>query len=253
MDGIRNFQNHLLGSMQEADRLLLEPHMSFVDLPLKMPLESPNTPIESCFFPSEGIASVVATGRNGKSIEVGLSIREGVTGSIAILGSTQSPDAIFMQVAGNGHQISIRHLKEAIRKSPGLSETLTKFIYSFMVQTSQTALVNGRATIDERLARWLLMAHDRVSAPNLHITHEFLSLMLGVRRPSVTDALHLLEGRGLIRSSRNEVVVRDRSGLEAAADWCYGVPQAEYNRVCGFDASTGTVSALSMLDDKLGG
>src|SRR6266540_557344 len=253
MDGIRNFQNRLLGSMPEADRLLLEPHMSFVDLPLKMRLESPHTPIESCFFLSEGIASVVATGRNGKTIEVGLIGREGMTGSVAILGSTQSPDAIFMQVAGHGHQISIRHLKEAMWKSPGLSEILTKFIYSFMVQTSQTALVNGRATIDERLARWLLMAHDRMSAPKFHITHEFLSLMLGVRRPSVTDALHLLESRGLIRSSRNEVIVRDRSGLEAAAAWCYGVAEAEYNRVFGIYDSTGMVSGLGTLDDKLGG
>ena len=227
--------------------------MSFVDLPLKMRLEPPHTPIESCFFPSEGIASVVATGRNGKTIEVGLIGREGMTGSVAILGSTQSPNAIFMQVAGNGHKISIRHLKEAMRKSPGLSEMLTKFIYSFMIQTSQTALVNGRGTIDERLARWLLMAHDRMSAPKLHITHEFLSLMLGVRRPSVTDALHQLEGRGLIRSSRNEVVVRDRSGLEAAAAWCYGMAEAEYNRVFGIYDSTGTVSGLGTLHDKLGG
>jgi CRP-like cAMP-binding protein len=88
MDGIRNFQNRLLGSMPEADRLLLEPHMSFVDLPLKMRLQPPNTPIESCFFPSEGIASVVATGKNGKTIEVGLIGREGMTGSVAILGGS---------------------------------------------------------------------------------------------------------------------------------------------------------------------
>jgi len=97
------------------------------------------------------------------------------------------------------------------------------------------------------------MAHDRVAAPKLQITHEFLSLMLGVRRPSVTDALHLLEGRGLIRSNRNEVVIRDRSGLEAATAWCCGVAEAEYNRVFGFYASTGTVSALGTLDNKRGG
>jgi hypothetical protein len=126
-----------------------------------------------------------------------------------------------------------------MRKSGTLSETLTKFVYSFMIQKSQTALVNGKATIDERLARWLLMAHDRVPAPTFYITHEFLALMLGVRRPGVTDALHELEGKGLIRSRRNHVSVLDRKGLEAAADWSYGVAEAEYCRVFDIRAPTG--------------
>jgi CRP-like cAMP-binding protein len=218
--------------------LLLEPHMQLVDLPLRMRLEPPNTPVESCFFLSEGIASVVATGKSGQNIEVGLIGREGVTGTAAILGDTQSPNSVFMQVPGRGHQISARDLKEAMRNSEGLSGVLTKFVHSLMIQKSQTALVNGKGKIDARLARWLLMAHDRVEGPRFPVTHEFLALMLGVRRPGVTNALHVLEGNGLIRSKRNEVIILDRPGLEDAADWCYGVAEAEYHRIFGFHTSS---------------
>jgi CRP-like cAMP-binding protein len=244
MDVVRTSQNRLLASLSQNDWLLLKPHLRFVDLPLKMQLEASNTPIESSFFLSEGIASVVATGKSGHKAEVGLIGREGMTGSAAILGDTQSPHAIFMQIAGCGHQTTIRHLKEAMRKSRSLSDTLTKFVHAFMIQKSQTALVNGKGTIGARLARWLLMAHDRVEGPRFPVTHEFLSLMLGSTRPGVTNALHGLEGQGLIRSKRNEVVILDRAGLETTADWCYGVPEAEYQRIFGFSASVGTNTTL---------
>ena len=240
MEFSNSSQNLILKSLSGEDLRLLEPHLHLTELPLNMNLEPPNTPIESCFFLTDGIASVVANGRNGKTIEVGLIGREGVTGSAAILGSTQSPNGTFMQLPGTGYRIAVSQLKGAMRKSVTLSETLTKFVYSFMIQKSQTALVNGRGTIDERLARWLLMAHDRVPSPTFYITHEFLALMLGVRRPGVTDALNELEGKGLIRSRRNQVSILDRKGLEAAAGWSYGLAEAEYQRVFGIGASTGT-------------
>jgi CRP-like cAMP-binding protein len=226
-------QNRLLARISASDLALLEGNLHPVDLPLKTNLEAANTNIESCFFLASGVASVVATGKSGQAIEVGLIGSEGVTGSAPILGSTRSPHATFMQVAGSGFQIGSSHLREAMRNSKSLAETLTKFVHTFMVQISQTALVNGKASVDERLARWLLMAHDRVDSPQFHITHEFLALMLGVRRPGVTNALHDLEGKGVIRSKRNELIVLDRRGLEAAAGWSYGVPEAEYARLFG--------------------
>jgi CRP-like cAMP-binding protein len=102
-----------------------------------------------------------------------------------------------------------------------------------MIQVVQTALANGRAKIEERLARWLLMAQDRLDDGNLQLTHEFIALMLGVRRPGVTDAINDLEGKGLIRSARGRVRIVDRKGLEAAAGGIYGVPEAEYRRLIG--------------------
>jgi CRP-like cAMP-binding protein len=104
---------------------------------------------------------------------------------------------------------------------------------TFLVQTSHTALSNSRASIEERLARWLLMAHDRVDGDALGVVHEFLALMLGVRRPGVTVAIHMLEARGLIHSARGRIDVLDRKGLEKAANGFYGVPESEYERLLG--------------------
>lgn len=252
MDVIATSHNRLLSSLPEADWLLLQPHLHFVDLPLHFELEPTNTPIERSFFLSEGIASVVATGKNGQKIEVGLIGREGMTGAAAVLGDTQSPHSIFMQVPGCGHYIAVPPLKEAMRQSRNLSDTLTKFVHAFMIQKSQTALVNGKGRISARLARWLLMAHDRVEGPRFPVTHEFLSLMLGSTRSGVTNALHELEGEGLIRSKRSQVIIRDRAGLEAVAGWCYGLPESEYQRIFGFGASIETNATSGPLDAEQG-
>ena len=102
-----------------------------------------------------------------------------------------------------------------------------------MVQTAHTAISNARAKIERRLARWILMAHDRVDGDSLPLTHEFLSLMLGVRRAGVTEALHALATEKLIRSARSEIVVLNRKGLERRACGSYGVPEAELRRLLG--------------------
>ena len=118
-------------------------------------------------------------------------------------------------------------------RSRSLTAILLRYSHVFLIQGSQTALANGRGRLDERLARWLLMWHDRIQANDLVITHEFLALLLGVRRPGVTVALHALEGNGLIRCSRNQVQIVDRKGLNRAANGFYGVPEAEYDRSIG--------------------
>lgn len=107
------------------------------------------------------------------------------------------------------------------------------YIHAFGTQTSHTALSNAKHTIEERLARWLLMGHDRIDGDEIGLTHEFLALMLAVRRPSVTTALHILEGMRLVRNTRGCVVIRDRAGLEALAADAYGIPEAEYERIIG--------------------
>lgn len=119
--------------------------------------------------------------------------------------------------------------------SQTFTATLLRYVHVFMVQGSQTALANGRGRLDERLTRWLLMWHDRIGDDNLTITHEFLALLLGVRRQGVTVALHDLEGQGFIRSTRNLVRILDRDGLQGAANGFYGVPEAEYDRSIGLN------------------
>ena len=121
----------------------------------------------------------------------------------------------------------------APRESPSLRASLLKFVHAFMIQTTHTAVVNACAKLDQRLARWILMADDRVDGSRLPLTHEFLSLMLGVRRAGVTEALHALERKGLISSSRGALLVPTRKGIERSAGGTYGVPEKELRRLIG--------------------
>ena len=120
-----------------------------------------------------------------------------------------------------------------MKASGTLHGVLLKFVQVFMVQTAQTAIADARAHIDRRLARWLLMAHDRTGDTSLPLTHEFLALMLGVRRAGVTEALQSLKRRKLIGSGRNRIIVLNRKGLERIAGDSYGVPEKEYRRLIG--------------------
>lgn len=138
-----------------------------------------------------------------------------------------------MQVGGEGYRITADALHDAIAASPSLHQTLLRFVETLITQASFTALSNATFTIEERLARWLLMTHDRLDGDELPLTHEFLSLMLGVRRPSVTSAIHVLEGAHLIRSRRGVFTVLDREGLIDFAGGTYGQAEAEYSQLIG--------------------
>ena len=222
--------NQLLQLLSAADLGLLEPHLVAVTMKLRDPFESPNRPIESIVFPNTGIVSVVAK-QNGTEAEIGLIGCDGMSGVAVILGSERCVNATYVQVAGDGRQISSLHLRAAMDESRSLHGLFLKYVQAFMVQTAHTAIANARAKLPERLARWLLMAHDRVSGDRLPLTHEFLSLMLAVRRAGVTEAVHDLESRKLIEASRGEIIVHDRKGLEKIAANFYGVPEAEYRRL----------------------
>jgi CRP-like cAMP-binding protein len=115
----------------------------------------------------------------------------------------------------------------------GQGATMLRFVHAMTIQMANTALANSKVKVDARLARWLLMAHDRVDGDKIELTHEFLALMLGVRRAGVTEALQVLEDRKLIRNSRGKVIIRNRKRLEEAANGSYGVPEAEYARLMG--------------------
>ena len=144
-----------------------------------------------------------------------------MTGLAIVLGSDRSPNENVMQVAGEASRISSDKLRTAMQQSSSLYGSFLSFVHSFIVQTSNTALSNGTASIEERLARWLLMAHDRLEGDEIPLTHEFLSLMLGVRRPGVTVALNYLERTAVIRLSRGQSFVVDREGLKASANGTY--------------------------------
>jgi CRP-like cAMP-binding protein len=196
-------------------------------------MERPNRRIESVFFIDTGIASVVAVQSDETKVEVGLVCCEGMSGTAVVLGGDQSPHSTYIQVAGGGQRISARELRKALDASASLRTLLLKFVQVFMVQTAHTAIDNARAHIDQRLARWVLMAHDRTHNNNLPLTHEFLALMLGVRRAGVTEALQSLKRQELIDSRRNHILVLNRKGIERAAGNSYGAPEKEYRRLIG--------------------
>ncbi|QGZ95448.1 hypothetical protein DSM104635_02297 [Terricaulis silvestris] len=156
-----------------------------------------------------------------------------MSGLAIVMSNHRSPNDAFVQLAGRAVRITSDDLREVLSQSTAFRQLAQRFVQVFMAQVAQTALANGRAKIEERLARWLLMAQDRLDDSNLTLTHEFIALMLGVRRPGVTDALNDLEGKGLIRSSRGALRIIDRHGLEATAGGIYGVPEAEYKRLIG--------------------
>jgi CRP-like cAMP-binding protein len=194
-------------------------------------MERPNRRIRSVYFMEAGIASVVAVQPDDTQVEVGLIGREGMSGIAVVLGGDQSPHSTYVQMAGKGQRISTEELRKAMEASASLHTLLLKFAQVFMVQTAHTAI--ARAHIDRRLARWLLMAHDRTRDDTLPLTHEFLALMLGVRRAGVTEALQSLKRRKLIETGRNQIRVLSRRGIEQAAGSSYGVPESEYRRLIG--------------------
>jgi CRP-like cAMP-binding protein len=225
--------NRLLASLATNDFDLLEPHLVSVTLGVRKSLERPNKRIDAVYFPESGFVSVVAIQSNGKQVEVGLIGREGMTGLPIVLGNHRSPHATYVQAAGNGKCISSTELRKATQSSQSLRDSLLKYVQAFGVQTTHTAICNAQSRMDIRLARWLLMAHDRIGDDTLPLTHEFLSLMLGVRRPGVTDALNALRKLGLISYQRGEITIKDRKRMERIAAEAYGTPEAEYRRLIG--------------------
>jgi CRP-like cAMP-binding protein len=238
VDSIDNivFRNRLLAVLPATDLNLLLPSLETVHLNARQVLEAPRTPIGHVYFIECGLVSVVGTAPPDHRIEVGMVGYEGMTGLGVVLGDGQSANETLVQSSGSAQRLPAGTLQEAMSASRTLTSTLLRYAHVFMMQGSQTALANGRGRLDERLARWLLMWHDRLADEKLTITHEFLALLLGVRRPGVTVALHALEGRGVIKSSRNLVKILDRGRLQQVAKGFYGVPEAEYDRLIGLAA-----------------
>ena len=176
---------------------------------------------------------MVARTASGHEAEVGFIGFEGMTGSSLVMGDDRAPHACFVQLEGEAIRIEAGAFNAALAASATLRMFLLRFVNALQTQAGCTALVNARLKLEERLARWLLMCDDRVPGERLAITHEFLAVMLGVRRPGVTVALQLLEGRALIRARRGEIVIRDRTGLLELANGGYGEAEAEYVRLIG--------------------
>ncbi|QYE36225.1 Crp/Fnr family transcriptional regulator [Polymorphobacter sp. PAMC 29334] len=226
-------RNLLLRTMSPGDFALLAPHLTIVDLPAKKPLSEPNVDIATNWFFETAIASVVAMSPDGHQSESGFIGRCGFVDIATLLGSTAATIQCYIQVAGTGFSIPTLVLQQAIAASPTLNQLLLRYVQAFIVQVAHTALSNAAHSVEERLARWLLMCFDRIDGDEVALTHEFLSLMLNVRRSGVTEALASLSGAGLIATRRGFVTLRDLGGLRDLASDSYGAPEEAYEKLIG--------------------
>jgi CRP-like cAMP-binding protein len=232
-------RNRLLQALAAEDFTLIEPQLERIALPKGKALIEPQQPAEHVTFVETGIASVVALASEDRRVEVGIVGREGCAGHSVVLGVDRTPHQSFIQVEGHGYCIASSHLTRAIEESRTLHGLLLRYVQAFNVQVAATAASNGESVLGERIARWLLMCHDRIEGDELTLTHEFLSLMLAVRRASVTEALHVLEGAGIVRVKRAFISIQNRERLEEMADDSYGQPEAEYERLIPRPGSSG--------------
>jgi CRP-like cAMP-binding protein len=226
--------NLLLRGLSAEDFALVAPDLERSDLATGADLYRPDTVHERVHFLESGVASVVTEQEGGDQIEVGLFGQEGMSGGAVLLGAGRSPHRSLIQLGPAASlDIAADKLLAACDRSASLRTHLLRFVHTMIVQAGLTAASNAHYALPERLARWLLMCHDRVDDDRIQLTHEFMATMLAVRRSGVTVTLHTLEGTGAIRTGRGLVLMRDRGRLEEIAGDCYGGAEREYRRLLG--------------------
>jgi CRP-like cAMP-binding protein len=218
-------RNKILLAMTELEFQRIRPHLEHVALPAHFSLHEPHHIYRFAYFPNEGLISLVIVMDNGRTVEAGIVGNEGVAGLPAIVGLNRSPLREVMQIAGHGFRIKIRVLERTLDSSPGLQRILRHYTMMLGLHVAQTAACNRLHDIDRRLARWLLMAHDRVDSGTLRITHGFLATMLGSNRPSVSVAAGHFQRMNIIKYTRGALKILDRGALERHSCECYAVIQ----------------------------
>jgi CRP-like cAMP-binding protein len=226
-------RNRLLAHTPDEEFRLIEPTLERIELEWGKVIAGADRPIDYVYFLCSGIGSVVTVSTEGQKAQAGMFGREGFSPTSAGVGGTISVQEVLVQVPGTGFRIRREAILDILPQIPVFANLLARYIQTFASQISYTSLCNASYQVDVRLARWLLMCHDRVDGDEIALTHDFISLMLSVRRPSVTTALHILEGNKLLRAERARITIRDRRGLQAFAGDAYGKPEEEYRRLIG--------------------
>ncbi|MDP5007913.1 MAG: Crp/Fnr family transcriptional regulator [Glaciimonas sp.] len=224
-------ENHLIALLPRKDRLHLISACEPVALKLAEVLSEPGIPCRYIYFPTEGFISLVVQIDGKPSVEVGLVGAEGMLGAHVALNITLNPMYALVQGTGHAWRMSARAFQGELTSSPALQRCLKRYLYVMMAQMATSAGCLHSHLIGSRLARWLLMSHDRAHSDNFYVTHEFLAYMLGVRRVGITTAAGSLQRNGLIEYHRGELTILNRRGLEAAACSCYAADQRVYAAV----------------------
>jgi CRP-like cAMP-binding protein len=229
VDG-QTIQNEILLGLSAKERDLIIPQLAFMELPTHMLLHEPGETIKFGYFLNSGLASVLTVLPDGKSVEVGLTGKDGFVGLPLLVGFSTSPTRAVIQISASGFRINAKNLVQVVRQAPGLANRLQRYVQVLGMQGTQVAACNRLHEVDERLARWLLMCQDRIDSNLVNLTQEFLAHMLGTRRASVTVAAGILQTAGLITYQRGHVNIVDRPGLERASCECYGMMQQQYRK-----------------------
>lgn len=231
--------NSLLSALPAADFARLRPRLQPIQLAFNGTVQPADSVVDAALFPESGMVSLLATLDDGEQIEVGIAGKEGLVGLPLVLGDDRSLVEARVQLDGTALRLGAADLRAAMEESAALRGLLLRYALAFHAQVTLTAACNARHAIEQRLARWLLTAHDRAEADEFPVTHEFLSTMLGVRRPGVSLAAGMLQKAGLIRYARGRMLIADRPGLEAASCECYHIGRREHSRLLGADARPG--------------
>jgi CRP-like cAMP-binding protein len=225
--------NRLLARLPPKEYDRLRPHLEPARFEHKQVLYELRSRIEHAYFPNRGVLSAVALMQDGSAIEVATVGNEGVVGLLAYLGGETSPNEVMVQVEGDGVRIRIDALKEAASGQGSLADLMLRYHTAYLTQVSQQVACNGLHPIQQRCCRWLLSTQDRVGSNEVTLTHEFLGVMLGVRRASVTEVLRPLQEEGFLSNGRGAITILNRKGLEQACCECYRVVQDEFERLLG--------------------
>ena len=220
--------NRMLDSLPPDDFKRFVPHLQEATFPLSTVLFRPEDEIEYAYFPTTCIVSLLTQLEDGSGLEVGLVGKEGVAGVSAILGGTETKVAT-VQAAGSALKIRVGAFRDEFKRGGALQASVLRYLHALMTQISQSAVCNIRHPVPGRLARWLLMYHDRLGKDEFELTHEFMAAMLGVRRSGISETAAVLQRKGLIAYRRGRVKILDRSGLESFACECYPVVKVKYD------------------------
>ncbi|MGZ5810288.1 MAG: Crp/Fnr family transcriptional regulator [Rhizomicrobium sp.] len=225
--------NRLLTLLNNVDYERLRPHLSSVDFEYRMMLYEASVPIEFVYFPVEGVASLVLTMENGASAEVGTIGSEGFVGIPICLGDHAAPSTVYVQVPGTALRLDARVFRAELERSPAMNLIMLRYVHAFFNQVAQSAACAHLHGLEQRCCRWLLMTRDRMPSDDFLLTQEFLGMMLGVQRPSVSLTMSKLQSAGLIRYSRGRVTILDHKGLLDRACECYEISKGEFDRLLG--------------------
>jgi CRP-like cAMP-binding protein len=225
--------NLFLAALPEDDLNRLRPHLEVMEMPLRKILFEMGQPMPHLYFPDGGMISLLIPLEDGALLEVGVVGKEGFAGLAALLGAETAVHTSMVQLPGTGARIKTDIVRQEMQRSPALLSQVLRYAQALHVQVSQTAVCNVHHTLQERLARWLLMAHDRAASDTLALTQEFLSMMLGVRRPGVTVAATILQQTGAISYTRGRITVLDRKRLEETSCECYNMVKEQFDQLFG--------------------